>query len=66
MKKTDVIEVNNNRYIEVIQGADEIHIHTTRHNGEIEKVETISGGDFVSMLNWYRYQKSHGNPNLMF
>jgi len=27
---------------------------------------SISPGDFVSMLNWYRYQKNHGNKNLMF
>lgn len=26
----------------------------------------ISPGDFVMMLNWYKYQKEHGNEHLNF
>ena len=62
-------DINNNQTIEVEQ---------TKHNGSLlvvtkdskgkEQTNTlnISNGDFITMLNWYRYQKEKGNVNLSF
>ena len=37
------------------------------NNGRKIKLEhTITPGDFVMMLNWYRYQKRMGNTDLNF
>ena len=47
-------------------------VHQDGHDTEINVFSTntgtykISPGDFVTMLNWYRYQKENGNENLDF
>ena len=33
---------------------------------DLESEYEISAGDFVMMLNWYRYQKTQGNDALIF
>ena len=35
-------------------------------NNHITSHETINAGDFVTILNWYRYQKDIGNDRLEF
>ncbi len=66
MKMT--FKVNNGRTIEVFQARDYGHVYVTRYysKGEKESGDIISAGDFVTMLNWYRYQKENGNENLNF
>jgi hypothetical protein len=66
MKMT--FKVNNGRTIEVFQARDDGPVYVTRYdsNGKKESSEIISAGDFVTMLNWYRYQKENGNENLNF
>lgn len=65
-------EVNNQRKIELEQTNPDGLVHVTTWSAEqggIREVESeydISPGDFVMMLNWYRYQKENGNPNLNF
>jgi hypothetical protein len=63
-----IFKVNNNRIIEVDQLYDDglISIVTLDSKNEIESTETISAGDFITMLNWYRYQKRTGNKTLEF
>lgn len=66
MKMT--FKVNNGRTIEVFQARDDGPVYVTRYDskGEKESGDIISPGDFVMMLNWYRYQKENGNENLNF
>jgi len=66
MKMT--FKVNNGRTIEVFQARDDGPVYVTRYdgNGKKESSDIISAGDFVTMLNWYRYQKENGNENLNF
>ncbi|HRS66229.1 MAG TPA: hypothetical protein P5519_10140 [Spirochaetia bacterium] len=66
MKMT--FKVNNGRTIEVFQARDDGPVYVTRYDskGEKESGDIISAGDFVTMLNWYRYQKENGNENLNF
>lgn len=72
--ETDEIEfsVNNQRKIQLTQtepdGAVTVTTWDAERNGvrEVESEYQISPGDFVMMLNWYRYQKENGNPNLNF
>lgn len=61
-------KVNNGRTIEVFQAREDGPVYVTTYNskGEKESSEIISSGDFVMMLNWYRYQKENGNENLDF
>jgi hypothetical protein len=60
--------VNNGRTIEVFQARNDGPVYATTFNskGQAEGTEDISAGDFVTMLNWYRYQKDAGNTNLSF
>ena len=63
------IPVNNGNYIRVEAGADCVRIYRESASGspsQPEAVQTISGGDFVTLLNWYCYQKSIGNNDLIF
>jgi hypothetical protein len=63
------IPVNNNRYIRVEAGADCVRIYKEGESGspaQLENITTISGCDFVALLNWYTYQKQNGNVNLIF
>lgn len=74
MKMT--FKVNNGRTIEVFQARDDGPVYVTRYDsnyfekyllkGKKESSDIISAGDFVTMLNWYRYQKENGNENLNF
>ena len=47
-------------------------VHQDKHDNQLEVMSSnigtfyISAADFVSMLNWYRYQKDIGNKNLEF
>lgn len=65
-------KVNNQRKIQLEQaepdGAVTVTTWSAEQNGirEVESEYQISSGDFVMMLNWYRYQKENGNPNLLF
>lgn len=65
-------EINNQRKIQLTQtepdGAVTVTTWEAERNGvrEVESEYQISPGDFVMMLNWYRYQKENGNPNLNF
>ena len=64
--------VNNQRKIQLIQtdpdGAVTVTTWEAERNGvrEVESEYQIRPGDFVMMLNWYRYQKENGNPDLNF
>lgn len=61
--------VNNGRIIELTQSEHDGSISITKYNskGNPEKdVETISADDFITVLNWYQYEKGKGNHNLDF
>lgn len=66
MKMT--FEVNNGRKLSVFQARDDgpVYVVTLDGKGNEELVESIKPGDFVTMVNWYRYQKSEGNASLQF
>ena len=49
------IEVNNQRTMEIKQMGTIINV--TIGNKEIDTEFNISEGDFVSLMNYYRYQK---------
>lgn len=67
MKIDKRIPVNNKRYIRVEPVEDGIYIYTENEYGALLKMgEKISGKDFISMLNWYKYQKENGNSELVF
>ncbi|HJI48843.1 MAG TPA: hypothetical protein OIL97_04750 [Oscillospiraceae bacterium] len=58
---------NNGEFLRIEPSEDCIVlIYKEAEDGKILKKEKISGADFVMMLNWYHYQKSTGNSNLMF
>jgi hypothetical protein len=62
-------KVNNGRSIEVFQARNDGPVYATTLNSNKEEegnTEIISAGDFITMLNWYRYQKDIGNTNLSF
>ena len=64
--------VNNQRKIQLEQskrdGDVTVTVWSAEHNGirEVENEYKINPGDFVMILNWYRYQKENGNPDLNF
>lgn len=66
------VNVNNQRTIEITQdqpdGAMTVTAWSVERGGirEVEYEYKIAPADFVSMLNWYRFQKENGNPNLLF
>lgn len=54
------IEVNNRRYLRVYQSAVNKSDHTitlesVNHNGEVDWRDNIDEGDFVMLMNYYRY-----------
>ena len=60
-------EINNQRKLEIAQEKhDGSVIVTAKDENSIDYQYTISPGDFVMILNWYRYQKENGNDNLTF
>ncbi len=63
------MNVNNNRIMSLTQHRRDESITLTTYGagtGEIDHEETISAGDMVTMLNWYRLQKRNGNTSLYF
>ena len=65
--------VNNERQIEVKQDKSDGDVSVTTWGApnedgcrDCESEYSISPGDFVIMLNWYKYQKQHGNESLNF
>jgi len=61
-------EVSNGRKIKVSQAKTDYPLYVTTFDGRgvAENIYTISACDFVTMLNWYRYQKDNGNKRLDF
>ena len=61
------IEVNNKRSIKLVQTEDgDIRFERYNSYGLLESFEYITEGDFVTMLNWYTWQKNNGNEHLTF
>lgn len=64
--------VNNNGTMEVFQARDDgpvyVAVYEPEKDGKREQRSStiIQAGDFITMLNWYRYQKEHGNESLNF
>mgnify|MGYP000998550777 CR=1 FL=1 len=61
--------VNNGRTMQLAQNQCDEEITLTTYNtasGLVDREETISAGDMVTLMNWYRYQKDNGNTNLSF
>jgi hypothetical protein len=61
--------VNNNGVLQLAQHKRDEEITFSRYDkdsGLVDFEETISPGDMVTILNWYRYQKEIGNTNLSF
>ena len=61
-------EINNQQILVVKQyGQDKpVKVEILNSMDEVDKEYTITPEDFVTMLNWYQYQKSSGNDNLNF
>ena len=61
-------DVNNGRTITLIQSTpdSDVQISTTDSAHDMDTIYYISPGDFVTMLNWYKWQKSTGNDSLTF
>lgn len=59
-----LIPINNGGVVKVVPTESGIKISTTFQYKE-DSYE-ISDGDFISMLNWYVYQKNSGNSDLTF
>ncbi|SNT23112.1 hypothetical protein SAMN05446037_10583 [Anaerovirgula multivorans] len=52
--------------VKQVVGGD-VYIYTKdQYGGLVYMGERISAADFVSMFNWYRYQKENGNEDLIF
>lgn len=64
-----ILNINNGRQLEVYQDRVEdgpVCVATIDNKGLGEGIYFIKPEDFVTMLNWYSYQKAHGNENLTF
>lgn len=63
------MEANNGRTMQLAQHKRDGNILFTTYNaksGLVDSEITITPGDMVTLLNWYRYQKDNGNVNLEF
>ena len=62
------LKVNNQQVLHLTQMTADgpTYLTTIVGDGDVGDTEAISPGDFVTMLNWYRYQKRNGNTNLLF
>lgn len=63
------MNINNNRVMQLAQFSRDGEITFSTYDAksaEVDHEETISPGDMVTMLNWYRFQKDSGNINLDF
>ena len=64
--------VNNQQKIQLEQSEHDrdvtVTVWSAERNGirEVENEYKINPGDFVMMLNWYRYQKENGNHILVY
>ena len=59
-----IFNVNNNGVLRVEQTTPDSGILITREeNGATERVEEISAGDFVMLINLYKYIKSNDIQN---
>lgn len=59
--------VNNGQHLEMEQKQDDGMIEVRRMDGDtVDNTFTISPGDMVTLLNWFRFQKDNGNINLEF
>ena len=66
-----IFRINNGRHMQVSQTKPDgpVKVETYAPAGDKMNKEQsieISPGDFVMMVNWYRYQKENGNENLNF
>lgn len=62
-----LLEVSNGLILEVEQKSDNGMIEVRRMDGDtVDNTFTVSPGDMVTLLNWFRYQKDNGNINLDF
>ena len=62
-------EVNNGSIIEATQFKHDGSISITKYDSKGNQEAStfnISAGDFITMLNWYRYEKGKGNHSLDF
>lgn len=61
------LEINNGRHMVLNQYHHDGAIHVmTANKLSVDSEFTISAGDMVTMINWYRHQKGVGNDNLSF
>lgn len=61
------IDINNGRKMTLEQYKHDGGIRVTTAYGKvIDNGFTISPGDMVMMVNWYRHQKDIGNDSLLF
>lgn len=62
-----LFEINNQLDLVITQAEPDGPVRVAIcYEGSIEKEFVISAPDFVTMLNWYRYQKDHDNESLSF
>jgi len=62
-------DVNNGSIIELAQFKHDGSVSMTKYDSKGNQetnTESISAGDFITMLNWYRYEKEKGNHSLNF
>lgn len=63
------ININNGLVLEIEQPKENNSIYVTKKDSQGRQQENtfnISASDFVTMLNWYRYQKENENISLNF
>ena len=69
-----VLKINNDRMIRLLQkeidGPITVYVLSAPDDPlghrTIENRYEVSAGDMVMLLNWYRFQKAHGNDSLVF
>jgi len=67
MDRKITVDINNGRTMSLEQYKHDGGIRVTTHTGAIvDSAFSLSPGDLVTLINWYRYQKDNGNPNLRF
>lgn len=66
-----IFRINNGRHMQVSQAKPDGPVKVETYEPAVDKMKKdqsieINPGDFVMMVNWYRYQKENGNENLNF
>ena len=65
--KNITLNINNGMRLEMTQATPDGMIEVQRMDGDtVDNTFTVSAGDMVTLLNWFRYQKDNGNINLTF